>query len=93
MLSFFNPKQSVEQVDVLVDACLDFDRAWENRESASAAGLALPLISIDDLIPLERAAGRARDRIDIEALLEIKRNSTFFSGGRRPAPFGIFRKC
>ena len=73
VLSFFNPKQSVEQVDVLVDACVDFDRAWERRETASAAGLALPLISIDDLIRLKRAAGRERDRIDIEALLEIKK--------------------
>jgi hypothetical protein len=83
VLSFFNPKQSIEQVDVLVDVCVDFDRAWENRETVLAAGMALPLISIDDLILLKRAAGRERDRIDIEALLEIKKiKNGQKSGGR-----------
>ncbi|MGZ8218044.1 hypothetical protein [Methylomagnum sp.] len=42
--------------------------AWGRREEIELDGLRMPFISRQDLIAAKRAAGRPRDKMDLEAL-------------------------
>jgi hypothetical protein len=46
----------------------DFDSAWERREMRRVDELVAPFISKEDLISTKVAAGRKRDKLDLEAL-------------------------
>jgi len=45
-----------------------FGDAWPRRVAAEVEGIALPIISREDLLANKRAAARARDLADVEAL-------------------------
>lgn len=45
-----------------------FAEAYEHRSTFDAGGMALPVISIDDLIRNKLATGRSKDLADVEAL-------------------------
>ena len=72
VFSIYDPKKELEQIDILIEDYLDFDRAYESRKVVIARDISIPIISIDDLIELKKRAGRERDRIDIKALEKIK---------------------
>ena len=72
VFTLLNSKDPMEQVDVVLEDYIDFDKAYNNRETLAASGIKIPLISIDDLIKLKMIADRERDTIDINALKEIK---------------------
>lgn len=73
VFSVYNPKHEIEHLDVLLDYPGQFADFYRRRKTMSSGGLRLPVMSIPDLIQLKVAAGRERDRIDIEALKEIQR--------------------
>ncbi len=60
------------RIDVLtaIDG-LEFEPAWGNRYRSNLDGLAVWVISRDDLITNKRAAGRAQDIADIERLEQL----------------------
>lgn len=60
------------RIDVLtaIDG-LEFDPAWGNRYRTNLDGLAVWVISRDDLIANKRAAGRTQDFADIERLEQL----------------------
>jgi hypothetical protein len=59
------------RVDVMMSvAGLSFAEAWARREETVFNGVTIPVISRDDLITIKRAAGRARDLLDLQALEE-----------------------
>ncbi|MBW2609923.1 MAG: nucleotidyltransferase [Deltaproteobacteria bacterium] len=72
VFSVYNPQNELEHIDLMIENYIDFETAYINREVVSAKGIAISVISIDDLIKLKKRAGRKRDELDIKALLKIK---------------------
>ena len=72
VFSVYNPLNVMEQIDIMIENYIDFDRAYNKREMVMARSIKIPIISIDDLITLKLKAGRERDKIDIKALRKIK---------------------
>lgn len=66
------PRNPLEQLDVVLSAGLDFDAAYARRETAVAGDVEIPLVGLDDLIALKQHAGRDRDLIDLKALKTIR---------------------
>ena len=57
------------RIDILTGISgVEFDGAWTGRMVANVAGQELPFIGREDLIRNKRAAGRAKDLADVEAL-------------------------
>jgi predicted nucleotidyltransferase len=73
VFSVYNPAKEIEHIDVMVENCIDFDEAYNRRENIKVEGVVLPVVSVDDLIKIKKIANRKRDKIDIEALKEIKK--------------------
>jgi len=55
-----------------VQESLNFDKFVANSNIVTAWDLDLPVISLDDLIGMKRTAGRDKDLLDLEALLQLK---------------------
>lgn len=51
---------------------VSFNEAYRNRIDVDLDGLTVPVIGIDDLLKNKEAAGRSKDRIDLEELRRIK---------------------
>lgn len=49
---------------------VEFDEAWEGRVVASWGGVEVGFLSREHLLRNKRATGRAKDRLDVELLLE-----------------------
>lgn len=62
------------RIDVITEVDgLDFASAWQHRHLRQLEGLALPVISRDDLIINKKASGRLQDLADVEALERLPR--------------------
>ena len=61
-----NPEDPI--VDVLFDQPRPFAAAYERRVVKDSGGVAIPLIAVSDLMAMKKAAGRAKDLIDMEEL-------------------------
>ncbi len=72
--AFFNSKEPGLMIDILVEESLKFDRILEHSVKKRFDNVNLPLVSIDYLIKMKRKAGRDKDLIDLEALIELKKN-------------------
>lgn len=75
---FLENKISIRQYTVEADIHpfvkgITFDEAWKNRISARFGRIEVFFPSLDDMIKMKRAAGRAIDREDLKYLREIKR--------------------
>jgi len=51
---------------------VQFADAWERREQVDLGGLAVPIISREDLIAAKRASGRPQDRMDLQRMLRAQ---------------------
>lgn len=54
-------------------AGIDFDNAWKNRVETEIKGVNVYVPSIEDIIKMKEAAGRGKDKIDLEVLKEIQK--------------------
>jgi acylphosphatase len=72
VFSLINPKDPMEQLDVLLESKIDFEKIYKRRKILHAANIKLSLVAIGDLIHLKRIAARERDKLDIKALRKIK---------------------
>lgn len=70
--TFFNAKEPLYSVDIIVGASLQFGRYLEHRVFADVWGMKLPVVSIDDLIGLKSESTREKDALDVATLLEYK---------------------
>jgi hypothetical protein len=50
---------------------VNFEDAWERRETSSYAGVPVGILSKDDYIANKSASGRPHDLRDIETILEV----------------------
>ena len=58
-------------MDLFVQEPLDFDAAYGRALSVPLQNVRITVVALEDLVATKRAAGRARDLEDIEALLEL----------------------
>lgn len=70
--TFFDPKDPMYSVDILVDSSLRFADYHDRSISVDVWGLSLPVVSIDDLIAMKKETDREKDALDIAMLLEYK---------------------
>jgi hypothetical protein len=64
-----------DHIDILASiGDLPFDQVWRNRVETEIEGLAVPIISRDDLIENKTQIGRLRDLADVEELTAIQRS-------------------
>ena len=54
-------------------AGITFEEVWHNKVSAEIQGITAYFAGLEDLIKMKQAAGRTKDKLDIEALLELKK--------------------
>jgi predicted nucleotidyltransferase len=65
----FQIGNSPRRIDILTRISgVDFQRAYDRRETVSLEGIDIPVISLEDLIANKRATGRTQDLADIERL-------------------------
>jgi hypothetical protein len=70
--ALYNPKNWIEHLDVVIDYPVDFESAYENRNTIKDGSLEAPVICIEDLIKMKEYANRERDKIDLAVLRKIK---------------------
>lgn len=56
-----------------VKGAAGFGDCWKRRVMANVGGVTVPFASLDDLIEMKRAAGRPKDREDLQQLERLKR--------------------
>jgi len=60
------------EVDIFVESPMPFEELHARAGSARIGASNVPVASIEDLITMKQAAGRSRDREDIDALVQLK---------------------
>lgn len=70
--TFSNPKEPEFGIDVIVGESLNFQVYHDHCQQIVVWDIAIPVISIDDLIDMKRKANRQKDIEDLQALLELK---------------------
>ena len=69
----FYKNESMAEVDIIIDAPLSYERIKKNKVYVKMQRLSLPVISINDLITMKKAAGRDQDKVDVTKLKIIKK--------------------
>jgi len=72
VFTVYNPQDPLEHVDVKIDEPAEIEPYIDRAEVMTAGPIEIPVVSLDDLITLKRAAGRERDMVDVRALQKIK---------------------
>jgi hypothetical protein len=71
--SVFHPSRVCEHIDVIIDSPVSFKQAAKRKEILRFGKIAVPVISLNELISMKRKAGRDKDLIDLEKLQKIRR--------------------
>lgn len=71
--SLVDPGRSAREVDVMLSDPAEFEALYARREPREFLGIVVPLISLDDLIAMKKAADRPQDLKDVEYLEMVKR--------------------
>jgi len=69
----FYKEEGLQEVDLIIDSPVRFERARKRAKYIKAGSLRLPVISINDLIQMKKAAGRDVDQWDVRELKKIRR--------------------
>lgn len=67
-----NAKWALSEIDIIIDAPVLYTEARKRARKISVHGVSIPVISIDDLIRMKKAAGRELDKADIQYLKKVK---------------------
>ena len=76
VLSFWDPREPMREVDVFVENPIEFDLLYERSQIVALTTTNVRIASIEDLIQLKRLANRPEDQRDIEALQAIRRRKS-----------------
>lgn len=68
VFSFFDPSDSLREVDLFASEPLPFEQLYEQADVVSLAGAPVRVASKEHLLTMKRAAGRPQDLGDIAAL-------------------------
>lgn len=66
-----NPPMRIDLLTTI--SGVEFKRAWTRRRRTTVAGIQLWMISAEDLIANKRAAGRPKDLLDVQTLLQFQK--------------------
>ncbi|MBI1871688.1 MAG: nucleotidyltransferase family protein [Chlamydiae bacterium] len=69
----FYKDSDMKEVDIIIHSPVCYENASKKELKVKVGSLVVPLISMDDLIKMKKAAGRAIDKLDIEELKIIKK--------------------
>jgi hypothetical protein len=70
--SFYNKGENFKVIDLVISQPLDFEKAYGRRVMKDIDGVAVSLVSIDDLIKMKLHSGRVLDMRDVEDLGVVK---------------------
>jgi len=70
--SFLPPKETLLQIDIIIEESLKFEKIVKNKINKRISGVTIPVVSIQDLITMKKKANRARDIDDLKQLIELK---------------------
>lgn len=71
VFSLWHPEHAGFALDLFVREPFDFDTVYRRALRVPLQDVQVTVVSREDLVTMKRAAGRARDMEDIEALLEL----------------------
>ncbi len=75
VFSLFSPDHPATEVDLFVEAPLDFGKAYASAVRIEVApGAVATIAGLDDLITLKERAGRPQDMQDVEHLRSLRRD-------------------
>lgn len=70
--TFNPPRESLLQVDVIIDESLKFRDIWKRKVVKKIDKFSIPIVSIEDLIKMKKKANRNQDITDINVLSKLK---------------------
>ncbi|MBI5413409.1 hypothetical protein HZA42_03630 [Candidatus Peregrinibacteria bacterium] len=70
--TFISAKKPQLDIDILAGYSLNFKKFYAKKTVIEAWGIRLPVIALGDLMAMKRKAGRDKDLLDLQALLELK---------------------
>lgn len=68
-----NPEWAMSEIDVVISAPLDYEKASKNIKYITLHDVSIPTISIDDLIKMKQRTNRQQDKADIRYLRRLKK--------------------
>lgn len=71
--TFVHSLRPLQEVDLLIESPVPFEEADSHKKVLTAGRLRIPVVSLDHLITMKRAGGRAQDAMDVEAMKKLKR--------------------
>ena len=71
--SYYNAKNNLMSVDVLIEPPFSFDEMWEKRETRNIDGSILNIVAVDHLIEMKKYSDRIQDQQDIIQLIKFKK--------------------
>jgi len=69
----FYKEDELKEVDIIIESPVSFEEAIKSAQFITIDDIRLPVVSIDNLIKMKQATGRAVDTLDIEELTRIKK--------------------
>jgi hypothetical protein len=75
VFSLWHPSKPTQKIDLFVEEPFDFEAVYERSASKTLGTTEAPVVSLDDLIEMKRAAGRPQDLADVETLRILKTRS------------------
>ncbi len=69
----FYKEDELKEVDIIIKSPLSYEKAKKNSLVIKSGDIALPVISLDDLILMKKNTGRLIDKVDVENLKKIKK--------------------
>ena len=69
----FYKEDELKEVDIIIESPVSYNEAKESLLQIRAGDIALPVISIDNLMKMKEKTERNIDRLDIEELKKIKK--------------------
>ena len=71
--SFVPQKDSPLQIDIIIKESLGFEEIYKRKCMKKSGKINIPVVSVGDLVKMKKTANRPQDRIDVEALKNLKK--------------------
>ncbi|MFC1594449.1 nucleotidyltransferase domain-containing protein [Candidatus Omnitrophota bacterium] len=72
-MNFYKAGGALKEVDIIIDSPVSYTKAQASKVTIKSDDIALPVISIDNLIVMKKKAARESDTADIKELQRIKK--------------------
>lgn len=72
--NFYKSERSYEEVDIIIDSPVDFERAQKDALKIKLENLVIPVISIKNFIKMKKISGRDKDMLDIKELNLLRKS-------------------